>query len=85
MNRLDNMINDMSQCKKCGKESIINVAESQGIQFFSCITEGCENEAQLLVNIGDDEFVRYDKVYDTFNKIVSNGKSNKADNNESEG
>ena len=85
MDRLNDMIDNMLPCKECGKISILNVAESQGIQFYSCITEGCKDEAQLLVNIGDGEFVRYDKVYNAFRKIVSDGKSNEVNNNESEG
>jgi len=82
---MEGMIDSMSVCNKCGNMSVIQVAISSGIPFFSCITEGCEREAQLLVDIGDGELVRYDKVYDTFKKIVNYGISNETDDNEGEG
>lgn len=73
----------MLYCKECGKTSIIMIAESDGVEFYSCITEGCSKEAQLLVYIGDNEFVRYDRVFDTFKEIVKYGNPDKANDNKS--
>ena len=65
----------------CGKMSIIQVATSSGVPFYSCITEGCKLEAHLLANIGDDKFVEHFEIYKTLDKIVRNGKT---DDNEGE-
>jgi len=73
--KLDKMINGMSICVICGKKSIIEVATSNNVPFYSCITEGCPREAQLLVDIGNGEFVNYYKVYETLSEIVKNGKT----------
>lgn len=73
--RLDRMIDDMSICVICGKRSIIEVATCNNVPFYSCITEGCSREAQLLVKMDDGEFVDYYKIYETLSEIVKNGKT----------
>jgi hypothetical protein len=78
------MIDSMKICSVCGNISIIQVATSNGISFYSCITEGCEMEAQLLVNIGDWELVKYEKVYDTFKEIVNNEHTDKTKDSKSQ-
>lgn len=82
---VEEKISNMVTCPKCNKLSIIQVATSDGVPFYSCITEGCNNEAMLLVDIGDGEFVRYDKVYETFRKIVRHGKSEETCGEEGQG
>lgn len=66
----------MMFCEKCGKTSIIQVATSDGVSFYSCITEGCEYEARLLVYLGDDNFLEYIDVYKALNKIVEDEENN---------
>ena len=82
---IEQKINNMTECVKCGNISVIQVAISDGIPFYSCITEGCVNEAQLLVDIGDAELIRYDKLYETFRKIVKHGNSKEDNDQEGEG
>ena len=72
----------MEFCNKCSKNSILQVATSDGIPFYSCCTEKCVNEAMLLVCIDDGEYVRYDKIYQTFRKIVN--ESDETDSKEGE-
>lgn len=81
---LDDRIKKMMYCKKCGNISIIKVATSDGIIFYSCITEKCEDEAMLLLDIGDGEFVRYNKIYETFMKVVNSDETNKTGSKKSE-
>lgn len=56
-------------CLKCGNETVIPVALSEGVQLYSCMEEGCEWEAQLLIMMNAGIFVSYNNLLDTTIKM----------------
>jgi len=56
-------------CVKCGDRSIIPVALSDGIQFFSCVDEDCEWYAELLIMMDDGIFIKQSELIEVTNKL----------------
>lgn len=63
------------KCPICGNNSVIRVANVGDIALFSCMTTGCENYAELLVRLGENEYVNQHTLIDTLTKIVKDGKT----------
>lgn len=56
-------------CLKCGNSSVIPVAMSDGVQFYSCCNEECEWYAILLLMMDDGIFITQESLIQTQLKL----------------
>lgn len=64
----------MFDCPICDAESMISVAQLDGIEFFSCSNEKCVAYSELFINVGkenDPEFYSYESVLGALNETLS--------------
>ena len=74
----------MWKCRLCGNETILSVAVSDGVQFYSCMHEDCEWHAQLLIMMDEGIFVSQTKLVETYTKLWEEGKDEQDNIQESE-
>ena len=61
------------KCPKCGKNSIISVANQDGVEFFSCHTKKCLYYAHMLVDVGIDDdhtFIPLETMFNGMNQVL---------------
>jgi len=59
----------MIPCKTCGEDTVLKVAEKNGIDMYSCCNEDCDDYAELLVmtNQGTESM---HNMLNTFKNVV---------------
>lgn len=57
------------RCRKCGDESIIKVAVSNGVQLYSCMDDECKWNASLLIMMDEGVFVEHNDLLETLRKM----------------
>lgn len=63
-------------CPICEKDSLIEVSRVYSVPFYACHNKECENEAELVLNVGTEEnpaFVRYFEMIEAMNSMAETG------------
>ena len=67
-------------CMSCGENTLIEVSQVYGVSFYACNNEKCEKEAELVLNVGDEDnpfYVGYYEMIKAMNEMKETGLSKK--------
>jgi len=69
-------------CPFCKKDSFIEVSRVYGKPFYACHNKDCEKEAELMINVSDDNdpyYVGYFEMILAMNSMKETGLTEKED------